>query len=1142
MHKHLSAVSPLHAVASKAPAASAVAEGLRLYRWMHTSRRIDELEQELIARGEAFFHVGAAGHEASACLAPLLIRDDYLHCHYRDKALMLARGVPVREFFDSLVCNATSHSAGRQMSAHLSAPALNLLSVVGPVGNSALQAAGIAQQIKDHASQPLVLCSMGDGSTQQGEVLEAIAEAVRSTLPVLFLVHDNRYSISTRTVGQTFFSLPAGDTDTFYGLPIHRIDGSDFDRCQRGFARIVEQIRRTRGPAICVLAVERLTDHTNADDESVYRSAAEISQVRMLNDPVEKAREWLLSHGALHRDLDRLHAAIDAEVRAAAQASLDVASPKAVRSAMVGSRQVCTEFRGDVDLPALTMAEALRDTLRARMVQDPRVSLFGQDIEDPKGDVFGVTRGLSTAFPGRVRNAPLSESTIVGTSIGRALAGGRPVAFLQFADFLPLAFNQIATELASMAWRTQGGWRAPVILMVSCGAYRPGLGPFHAHTFDTLLAHLPGIDVAVPSTAADAAGMLNVAFDNEQPTVILYPKAQLHARAHLSSANVKALQVPVGTARVVRSGADLTMVAWGNTVALCAKAADALAQAGASAEVIDLRWLAPWDRDAVLRSVTKTRKLLVVHEDNVSAGFGAEVMASTVETIGADVVYRRVARADTFVPCNFGNQLDVLPSFRRTLEMAASMLGLDLRWQPASAALAGWQVVHAIGSSPADQTVVVVELPVVVGQSVVAGQTIAGLEADKAVVDLAAPADGIVEHLHVCVGDRLAVDTPLMTLRVAHARQLQPTAEPSDLPHLTRSRLPSPQARLQVLAGSPSTTSTHATHTVLLQGLGTARGSTRLHNCELAAMLPTWAAADGSGDGDGIFERTGIESRTVAGVEQDAVSMALDAARKALADAGLAANELSLIICSTSTPLAISPSTACQVLHRLAPGCRMPAYDLQAACSGYLYALAQAWDFLQQHPKDRVLVLTSEVMRSIVDIRDPQTSPIFADAATATVLCTDSHAPRPGNLQATKFMRPVLSARGDGGSTLGVPLPGQGKYVYMDGKRVFTEAIRDMSSALTEACVVGGLTLDALDLIVPHQANGRIIDALRSRLKLDAHKVWNEIRHQGNTSSSSIPLALDTVLRHRPTPLHIGICAFGAGYTSGAAILRSVER
>ena len=1102
-----------------------VAQALRIYRWMRTARRIDAMERELLARGEAFFHVGAAGHEASASLAPFLSRGDYIHAHYRDKALMLARGMPLREFFDSLLCNAASHSAGRQMSAHLSSPSLNILSIVGPVGNNALQAAGIAQQIKEDPARPIVLCSLGDGSTQQGEVLEAIAEAVRSTLPVLFLVHDNRYSISTHTAGQTFFSTPTGDAAAFYGLPLHRVDGTRMPHCHAGFRKLVAQVRQSRGPAICIMAVERLTDHTNADDEAVYRDAEEIRQARALADPVSNTGQWLLSHGVMQAELDCMHTAIEAEVRAASLDALECPSPTAVLQVGGHAGSPLThparEYRGDGRRKLLTMAEALRETLRARMAADPRVSLYGQDIEDPKGDVFGVTRGLSTAFPGRVRNAPLSESTIVGTSIGRALAGGRPLAFLQFADFLPLAFNQVASELASMAWRTQGGWRAPVILMVSCGAYRPGLGPFHAHTFDSLLAHLPGIDVMVPSTATDVAGMLNAAFAGERPTVMLYPKALLHARAHMASDDVSAHWVPIGAARIVRAGTDLTMVGWGNSVVLCQKAAHTLGGAGVSAEVIDLRCLSPWDRETVRRSVAKTSKLLVVHEDNLSAGFGAEVVAAIAESIGGNIMCRRVARPDVFVPCHFGNQLEVLPSYRRTLEAAGDMLGLDLCWEALPGPMADRQVVHAIGSSPADQMVEVVELPIHSGQTVAAGQTVASLEADKAVVDLASPTDGVVDQIHVGIGDRVPVGTPLMTLIVARTRQPQPVAEREDIAHLTRRPMPSTKA-------APVTPHTR---TVGILGLGSVRGNLCLDNRELAPLLPALASTGALADG--ILERTGIESRSMAGKEQDAVGMALEAARRAMDDAGIGPHDLSLLICSTSTPTMISPSTACQVLHRLAEDIDVPAYDVQAACSGYLYALAQAWDFLQQRPQTYVLVLTTELMRSIVDIHEPQTSPIFGDAATATVLCHGSNS----NRHLATLERPVLGARGDDGTALRVPLPGPDARVHMDGKRIFSEAIRGMVSMLARACGEAGLTLADIDLVVPHQANGRIIEAMRARLKLTEDRVWNEIRYQGNTSSSSIPLALDTVLRRGEDPMRLAICAFGAGFTAGAALL-----
>ena len=452
-------------------------DAVRLYRWMRTARRIDEMERELIARGEAFFQVSAAGHEASAALALLLRPDDYLHCHYRDKALLLARGVPIVEFFDSLLCNGSSHSAGRQMSAHLSAPSLNVLSLVGPVGNNALQAAGVAHQIKWRPERPIVLCALGDGTTQQGEVLEAIAETVRWELPVLFLIEDNRLAISARTSGNTFYSTPNGNADSFYGLPIHSVDGSDSLACWETFGKLVSEVRASRGPALCVMRVERLTNHTNADDESVYRDAEEVLRARTASDPLANLRAALLSGGIAAAESDELDEEIDQAVREAVDAALDHAPPQANRDARMPAAPVLTdrgrEYRGTEDARAVSMVAALRGVLRANMEGDPRITLYGQDIEDPKGDVFGVTRGLTMAFPGRVLNAPLSESTIVGTSIGRALAGGRPVAFLQFADFLPLAFNQLASELGSIAWRTNGGWRAPVVVMATCGAIVP---------------------------------------------------------------------------------------------------------------------------------------------------------------------------------------------------------------------------------------------------------------------------------------------------------------------------------------------------------------------------------------------------------------------------------------------------------------------------------------------------------------------------------------------------------------------------------------------------------------------------------------------------------------------------------------------
>jgi 2-oxoisovalerate dehydrogenase E1 component len=267
--------------------------------------------------------------------------------------------------------------------------------------------------------------------------------------------------------------------------------------------------------------------------------------------------------------------------------------------------------------------------------------------------------------------------------------------------------------------------------------------------------------------------------------------------------------------------------------------------------------------------------------------------------------------------------------------------------------------------------------------------------------------------------------------------------------------------------------------------------------------------------------------------------MATEAAAAVLSDCGIEARAIDLVICSTSTPTLISPSTACQVLQRLAPDADIAAYDLSAACSGYLYALANAWDYLQSHADATVLVLTTETMRRIVDIDDPETSPIFGDAATATLLATGATA---GTGGLAVLHRPIVSARGESGSTLRVPTPGPGAYVHMDGRRVFAEAVRRMGGLLAQACAQSNLALADLDLIVPHQANGRIIEAMRTRLKLPPERVMNDIRLSGNTSSSSIPLALDTALRWKDSPRRIGLCAFGAGYTFGGAILDRTGR
>jgi 2-oxoisovalerate dehydrogenase E1 component len=277
---------------------------LRTYRAMLLARRVDEAELQCVGNRQAFFHVSGAGHEATAVLADLLRPSDWLHLHYRDKALMLARGIHPAMFLHSLLCNAESHSAGRQMSAHMSDPALHILSLVGPVGNNALQAVGVAAEVSESSDSPIVVCSVGDGTSQQGEFLEAVAEAVREELPVLFLVEDNAYAISTETSRKTWHSLPGRETDEFYGLPIHRIDGRNPEPCREPLQRCVAELRSGRGPALMVMSVDRLSSHTNADDEQVYRSRDELGRIRKEGDPLVNSRRYLLASGVAQETLD----------------------------------------------------------------------------------------------------------------------------------------------------------------------------------------------------------------------------------------------------------------------------------------------------------------------------------------------------------------------------------------------------------------------------------------------------------------------------------------------------------------------------------------------------------------------------------------------------------------------------------------------------------------------------------------------------------------------------------------------------------------------------------------------------------------------------------------------------------------------
>ena len=1119
------------------------------YRCMVQSRLIDEVEVAMTNSGEAFFHVSGAGHEAIAVLEDALRPVDWLHCHYRDKALMLARGIPVEMFLLATLNKGTSHSHGRQMNAHMTDPSLNILSIVGPVGNNALQAAGVAEQIKEHTGNPIVLCAMGDGTTQQGEVMEAIAHASRQVLPVLFLIEDNELAISTRTTQKTFFSTPDGDLDSFHGVPISHVDGSDAPHLREEFQKIVTQIRDDRKAHIVRLKLHRLSHHTNADNQNVYRDETEIERVRAQFDPIVKTRAWLKEHGVSEHELQRIEADINQEVRHAAQSARQAPDPQATYIAKsdlpVHLLPNAAEYRGTIthntveDAPPdvedrLTMLEAMREVLKYHLEHNERVVLFGEDIEDPKGDVFGLTKGLSSAFPQRVINSPLAESSIVGISVGRALCGAFPVAFLQFADFLPIAYNQIFSELGSMYWRSNGTWSIPMIVMITCGAYRPGLGPFHASSLESIAAHTPGVDVMMPSSAGDAAGLLNAAFQSGRPTLFFYPKSALNDRNRLTSSDISAHVVPIGKGRLTRSGDSLTLVGWGNTVALCEKANDALQEYGINCDVIDLRSINPWDIDMVTQSVRKSESLIIVHEDNHTAGMGAEIAATIGERVEIDIDIRRVTRADTYVPCNFGNQLEVLPSYKELLEVAVSLLGGSITWNKPAEPQGNSVPIEAIGSSPSDESVTVTTWMKSVGEKVNQGDILAELEADKSSVELVSPISGTIESRMADVGDSIKVGENLLVITADNRDDIvkkQPTKEEPGTPAITNllTETAAKRQRLKHIKTKRQAASREVV-SIGIVDIDCATGSRLVNNEEIIKNIPDWSVDD-------VVRRTGIESRYWIDENESALSLAVDATKKLMKKTSLQFDEIDLILCSTETPQFHTPSMATLVQNEIkdkTDGFLCPAYDVNAACTGYLYILQIAYDFLQSRPDGCVLLVTAEALSTKLDRNDPATAPIFADAGTATLLVSEKHRL---NIK-SEVLRPVIGAHGENGDLLRVPIPDDG-YIRMDGPRVFSRAVRDMISCLRRACSQALISLSDLSRIVAHQANQRILNAVGKRLKLKDGLMFSNIRRLGNTSSSTIPLCLVSLINELKRNDYVGLTAFGGGLTFGGAVIRS---
>lgn len=591
---------------------------LDFLRLMMESREGDRREGILLRQSKGWFQVGGAGHEALAAFAYVLRSDDYIFPYYRSRALMMARGMSNEDLALAYFAKKGSSSQGRQMPGHYSSRALNVFSVPTPTGASLLPATGTAWAMKLEGTDSICLASVGDAASRQGEFYEAIAFAVQEKLPVVFVVEDNKYGISTPTEKMLPFNLGVFNEEL-----VVKVDARHPDNVFAAAAPAVAKARSGGGPTILWCDLDRLSSHTSSDDHRVYRAPADIEQM-MARDPIVLLRDELIEEGLLTEEQfskwqEEIAESIDRIYREAEHAPDP--DPAEVTAHNFGEPEqalvppIQTSDRA-------TMVAAVNQTLRKALENDPKIVMFGEDIEDPKGGVFGLTKGLSSEFPKQVFNSPLAEATIVGVAVGMAAYGHRPVFEIQFIDFVSPAWNQIMTNLSTLRWRTGGEWTCPCVIYAPYGAYLPGGSLWHSMAMEGQLATVTGIRIGIPSTPEDAAGLFWSAIHGEDPTFILVPKHIFRKPVPVERVE----PVPFGKARIVKEGADVTVVTYGNCVELVQQAQAALGDE-ADLEIVDLRSIVPCDYDTITESVAKTGRLVVVYEDHRTGGFGQSVVA-----------------------------------------------------------------------------------------------------------------------------------------------------------------------------------------------------------------------------------------------------------------------------------------------------------------------------------------------------------------------------------------------------------------------------------------------------------------------------------------------------------------------------------
>ncbi len=607
-------------------------ELLGFFSTMALSRQLDEKQLTLLKQGKGFFHIGAAGHEAAqvaagSCFIP---GQDYAFPYYRDQGLCLQWGMTSREIFLSFMSRKDDpNSGGRQMPQHYSHHALRIVTQSSPTGTQYLQAVGAAFACKRAGNNAVVYVSSGEGTTSQGDFHEALNWASRAKAPVIFHIENNGYAISVpveeQTAGGSIYKIAAG----YESLARFNVNGTDLFETRMAFMKAVERARRGKGPGIIVSNVVRLFPHSSSDDQRKYRSNEELEADRRM-DPLHLFQKRCIDAGiCTDNDFESIYENVKVRVNEDAvwAESQDAPDPGTIAlhlySANTPPAGITVTKTGNGNRKTV-LVDAINHALDEELAFNDKMVIYGQDVAGKKGGVFTATRGLTGKFgKHRVFNSPLAESSIIGTAVGAALCGMKPVVEIQFGDYIWTAMMQLRNEVATIRYRSNGVWSCPMVIRVPVGGYIHG-GLCHSQSIDGYFTHLPGIFIAYPSNAADAKGLLKMACRMDDPVLFLEHKGLYRQGYAAATEPSDDYLLPFGKANYALKGDDLTLVTWGACVQKCI---EAVRKTGMSADIIDMRTLNPLDMVTILESLKKNNRILIVHEDNLTGGFGAEIAA-----------------------------------------------------------------------------------------------------------------------------------------------------------------------------------------------------------------------------------------------------------------------------------------------------------------------------------------------------------------------------------------------------------------------------------------------------------------------------------------------------------------------------------